>query len=129
MSKIAQAYKEQRATPVTFEQLVEERKQWYEMQDSLRKIITHQENMIWDLEQKLRNTEAKTVSRNVYIIVYKGFDGLEQVGSNCFVAPCQAQEEIMRLEKQYGKSMKFQLCKITGWQLTPTAFKSEVTND
>lgn len=54
MSKIAQAYKEQRATPVTFEQLVEERKQWYEMQDNLRKVITHQENMVWDLEQKLR---------------------------------------------------------------------------
>lgn len=59
MSKIAQAYKEQRATPVTFEQLVEERKQWYEMQDNLRKIITHQENMIWDLEQKNRELQKQ----------------------------------------------------------------------
>lgn len=48
-----------------------------------------------------------------YIIIYKAFDGLEQVdGTEEYGAPVQAQTKIMELEKQYGKSMKFQICKI-----------------
>lgn len=129
MTKATGKYASQMTEKVTLADLVAERHQWYEMSEALRKIIRQQERQIWELEEKLRNTEAKTVSKNVYIIVYKGFDGLEQVGTNCFGAPCQAQEEIMRLEKQYGKSMKFQLCKITSWQLAPTAFKNEAAND
>lgn len=48
-----------------------------------------------------------------YIIDYKGFDGLEQVyGTKEYDAPCWAQSKIIELEKKYGKSMKFQICKI-----------------
>lgn len=57
------------------------------------------------------------MNRNVYIIVYKGGDGLEQYGNDFYYAPCQAQEKIMQLEKQYGKSMKFQLCKVSIFQM------------
>ena len=57
------------------------------------------------------------MNRNVYIIIYKGGDGLEQAGNECYDAPCQAQEKIMQLEKQYGKSMKFQLCTISVWEV------------
>lgn len=50
---------------------------------------------------------------NKYIIVYKGFDGLEQVeGTGEYDAPFQAQTKIMELEKRYGKAMKFQVCKV-----------------
>ena len=51
--------------------------------------------------------------RNAYIIIYKGFDGLEQFGTDIFYAPCQAQEKIIECEKQYGKYLKFQICKIS----------------
>lgn len=48
-----------------------------------------------------------------YIIVYKGFDGLEQVeGTERYIMPCQAYEKIIELQKKYGKGMKFQICKI-----------------
>lgn len=48
-----------------------------------------------------------------YIIVYKAFDGLEQVyGTEKYITICQAQEKIIELQKEYGKSMKFQVCKI-----------------
>nr|DAL99054.1 MAG TPA: hypothetical protein [Bacteriophage sp.] len=50
---------------------------------------------------------------NKYIIIYRAFDGLTQVeGSAKYDSYCQAQVEIMKLEKKYGKSMKFQVCKI-----------------
>jgi hypothetical protein len=48
-----------------------------------------------------------------YIIIYKAFDGLEQAyGNEKYDAICQAQEKIIELQKEYGKSMKFQVCKI-----------------